>query len=176
MLTLSYSASYDPYNTVFRMLCILNGAPKKSMLKETMRIADFFVCFPMRLSELRPPNSVVGMRKRKNAALREEVRPNFELLPSSDVLFERMEVFQEAAISALQSKGYVNIISTGASKLVCMQPEALSDRLTSEVNDFVSRHKNLMELVSMDFPRIELHGSDGLKARTGLGEWQYDTV
>ena len=71
MLNLSYSACYDPYNTIFRMSVLLSKSTTKSMLIETLKIADFFLCFPSRLEEIKPPNSVKGMRGRCNRVVRE---------------------------------------------------------------------------------------------------------
>lgn len=178
MLTLSYSACYDPYNTVFRLLCILRSAPEQRMFDETIRIADFFLCFPMRLNELRPPNSVSGMRRRKNAAIREASFSEYELLPSSRVLFERMEITQETAMSALSAKSivFVDKETGGGMRTISLMENSISSKLIEETDRFISSQRILIDLVSKDFPLIKVNGPDGIKARTGLGEWQYDTI
>lgn len=178
MLTLSYSACYDPYNTVFRLLSILRSTPEERMFDETIRIADFFLCFPMRLKELRPPNAVPGMRRRKNAAIREASFSEYELLPSSKVLFERMEVIQETAMSALSAKSMVLVEKEtgGGMRMISLMADSLSRKLIEETDRFISSQRSLIDLVSKDLPLMEVNGPDGIKARTGLGEWQYDTI
>ena len=176
MLTLSYSACYDPYNTVFRMLAILESSKTGAMLVDVLRICDFFVCFPIRLSEVKPPNSVPGMRKRCNALIRHLPASEFELLPSSDVLFDRMSVIQEAAISAMVANNLAQVFEKQSVRTVQINENELVPKLRNYLDQFLHVNKNLLEVISLDFPKIPLLGSDGLKARTGLGEFEYDTV
>lgn len=158
------------------MLTVLRVSKTKSMLVDVLRIVDFFVCFPVRLSEVRPPNSVPGMRKRCNSVIRELPNSEFELLPSSTVLFERMSVIQEAAVSAMVSKELASIVEEQGARAIQLNEDAILPRLRKNLDDFASKNAELLELVTRDFPQIPLMGSDGLKARTGLGEFQYDTV
>ena len=176
MLSLSYSACYDPYNTIFRMLAILKRSSQHVMNAEALRIADFFLCFPTRLSEIRPPNSVKGMRKRNNAIIRENASDEYEILPSSQVLYERMDVIQETALSAMISSKLVSIEHHAGGRVISLTSENISDALNIEIEKFTRKNAGVLELVSRDFPAIQISGPDGLKARTGLGEFIYDTI
>lgn len=176
MITLSYSACYDPYNTVFRMLATLLSAPQHTMNAEVLRIGDFFVCFPMRVDEVKPPNSVKGMRKRCNTVIRAQKESQFEVLPNSQTLFERMKVIQETALSAMLANGFVNVVEEEGSRIVRLNEDSLSLALREKINAFVEQNRTLFEVVGIDFSQIILRGENGLKARTGLGAFEYDTV
>lgn len=176
MLSLSYSASYDPYNTIFRMLAVLKRSEMQAMNIEVLSIADFFVCFPNRLSEIRPPNSVKGMRKRTNAVIKEAAATEYELLPASKILFERMDIIQETALSAMQANNLVNIEKHGANRVAKLSRLAIPETLVKNIDTFIQRNAALIDLVAQDFPAIQIAGPDGLKARTGLGEYMYDTL
>jgi len=176
MLTLSYSACYDPYNTIFRMVTILNKSSNLEMFVETLKIADFFLCFPKRLKDIKPPNSVKGMRGRCNSVLRSIARDDFEILPSSNVLFTRMDIIQEASLSAMASKGMINVSGDEEIRKVKLDRVQLSEALEEIISEFTSKNTGLVNLLAQDFPQIQIKGSNGLKARTGLGVYAYDTI
>lgn len=176
MLTLSYSACYDPYNTIFRMVTILNRASELKMGVETLKIADFFLCFPKRLEEVKPPNSVKGMRGRCNSVLRGLKADNFEILPSSTVLFSRMNIIQEASMSAMAAKGIIRVSGEDEVRQVKLNQFKMDNDFDEMVSDFISKNIGLVNLLARDFPEIQIKGSNGLKARTGLGTYAYDTV
>ncbi len=176
MLSLSYASCYDPYNTVFRMSAVLRASENHSLLTRTLGISDFFLCFPSRLTEIRPPNAVKGMRGRRNKVLRIEVAPRHEILPSSRVLFERMSVVQNTAISAMAAKSIVELEGAGDKQSVRLLSENLSAGMNEKIQDFTSQHAELLELVAVDFAKMDLKGIQGLRARTGLGEWEYDAI
>jgi hypothetical protein len=158
------------------MLAVLRRRRDRTMHVEALRIVDFFVCFPARLTEIRPPNSVPGMRKKRNAVVRALHAKEYELLPSSHVLYDRMEVIQEAAISAMAAKGLAQMSGPRALRAVRLQDEAISKELQTELDKFTDANSALLELLATDFPQVPLSGTDGLKARTGLGEYEYDVV
>jgi len=176
MLNLSYSACYDPYNTIFRMSVLLSKSTTKSMLIETLKIADFFLCFPSRLEEIKPPNSVKGMRGRCNRVLRDLKKNQFEILPASEVLFDRMDIIQETSISAMYSKEIITISGEGDNRELFLAFDMLSSPLTEKIDNFSSLNTELVNLLAVDFNKIQVLGSNGLKARTGLGDYVYDTV
>lgn len=176
MLNLSYSASYDPYNTVYRMVSLLSAAEGKVMKLESLLVADFYFCFPIKLADLNPPNSVSGMRGRINRFLKAQRRSNHELLPDSRTLFERMKVIQQTALSAMSANGIITINGDKEDKTAQLNLDKVSGPLRASVAQYREERKDLIQILSHDIPSIPLEGKDGLRARTGLGEWQYDNV
>src|SRR3546814_1610914 len=87
----------------------------------------FRSCFPTRLAEVTPPNSVPGMRKRRNAVVRELHAREFELLPNSHVLYQRMTVIQEAAMSAMAASDLVQILGSSGTRAVQRSEEHTSE-------------------------------------------------
>ena len=58
MFSLSYTSAYDPYHTVFRYLALLISAEDFTLTMRTTRVADFFLCFPWTLKDLRAPQDI----------------------------------------------------------------------------------------------------------------------
>lgn len=176
MLSLSYSSCYDPYNTVFRMLAIIRNSTKSAIVIEALRISDFFLCFPTRVTEIRPPNTVQGMRGRCNRFTKNFVSSEFEILPSSNVLFERMDTIQAAALSAMHSKEMIKTVREASGVFVSGVETSFSDKLEADLKLYEEKNADLLHIVANDLPSIPISGPNGLKARTGLGRYEYDVI
>ncbi|TIT00694.1 ABC-three component system middle component 5 [Mesorhizobium sp.] len=175
MFSLSYSAAYDPYNTIFRFLCLLNAAVDNEMTFSTLRITDFYFCFPWLLSDLRTTREVPGFAARRNAIVRGYRKGSFDVLPASTVLFDRMEPIQNMAKNALVARSVLT--ARGANKgTVRLGPESVSAVMQQKIDAHVKAQKDLVSLLSIDLPQIRIHGADGLKHRSGLSEHRYDNV
>jgi len=158
------------------MSVLLSKSLGHSMLVDTLKIADFFLCFSTRLENIKPPNSVKGMRGRCNRVVKGLKQSQFEVLPSSEVLFNRMDVIQETAISAMCSRGIFEIYEAETDRRVSLNQEKMPIPLSENMNGFVSLNTELVNLLAVDFNEIQVRGANGLKARTGLGDYVYDTV
>lgn len=175
MFTLSYSAAYDPFHTIFRFTAILLNSAESSQDFGVLQISDFYLCFPWLLADVSAPRSVQGFQKKRNAILRVYKPNSYDLTPAALTLFERMEPIQLAAFSAMLSKQFLVRESArkGVLKLV---PNMLSSRLLDEVDKYTNKNKELIEFLAIDLPKVPLAGKDGLKHRTGLKEHRYDNV
>jgi hypothetical protein len=176
MLNLSYSASYDPYHTAFRLLVLLRGTGEVKVNYDWLRIADFYFCFPQRLSEFRPPRSVKGMQGRINGIIKMSPNAEYASLPDSNVLFERMELIQQTALSALSKQMIIKLSLEGNRRFVTLVSDKIPKPLLEELEKSSEEQGNLINVLTVDFQKIEILGPGGLKDRSGLGEFQYDTV
>lgn len=52
MINISYVAAYDPYHTILRMMAIIDRVSSPIPV-DTLRILDFYLCFPYRLQDYR---------------------------------------------------------------------------------------------------------------------------
>lgn len=176
MLNVSYSASYDPYHTAFRFLTLLRFGDCEKYDYDWLRIADFYSCFPERLSEFRAPREISGLTKRINGLVRALPDVRYAALPESSVLFDRMSVVQDSALSALSKQEIVTLSTISNRRYVLLHESRIPQPLTEALNLATDKHKELLRILVDDFLQISVSGPGGLKDRSGLGEFRYDTA
>ncbi|AUR04580.1 hypothetical protein PhaeoP72_02628 [Phaeobacter inhibens] len=176
MLNISYSASYDPYHTAFRFLTLLQSRVSENADYDWLKIADFYLCFPHRLSEFRVPREINGMKKRINGLVRALPDVHYAALPDSNVLFDRMSVVQDTALSALSKQEIVRLSVLNNRRYVSLQTSSIPRPLAEDVHMAANNQTELLSILADDFLKIKILGPGGLKDRSGLGEFRYDTV
>lgn len=175
MFSLSYTPAYDPYHTVFRYLVLLTSASNLSLSRKTARVSDFFLCFPWALKDVRAPQNVQGFAKDRNKIVKEYPETEYDRFPSSRIVFERMELIQATAVSALAGADLIDPVALQADK-VSLVAAKLSTNLISKVESFRSSKPDLVQFLANSFPKIDELGKDGIYARSGLGEFSYDVL
>lgn len=163
-----YHPLFDVYHCLFRILLLLETSNKKEMEKERLRILDFYLLFPHALKSFRFPKHLKSKSKFVNS-----LKTSYEQFGSSYILFLKLTPFQDSALGHLIS---TNIINKDKFEIGII--ERTSTFLPEEViNSFKKPDidSNLVSLLSGFFTEINLDGTDGLKARSGLIEFKYDT-
>jgi len=175
MFSLSYTAAYDPYHTVFRMLVLLASAEDDKMPSKTARAADFFYCFPWMLQDIRAPRSIEDFARTRNRIVKEYPKTSYDRFPNARVVFERMELIQSTAVSALAGADMIESVET-SSEMLALKRDSVPSKLLASIEQKIEKTPDLLKFVAVVLPQIEPLGSDGLFARTGLGEYSYDVV
>jgi hypothetical protein len=175
MFSLSYTPAYDPYHTAFRILVLLTSADGQVLTYKGTRAADFFLCFPWALEGVRAPTNVEGFRKDRNGIVRNYPKSTYDHFPNARTVFERMEMIQATAVSALAGSKMIDPDVLKVDKLALLQ-NAVPDKLRSSVNEFREKKPDLVSFLATSFPKIDDLGKDGVFARSGLGEFSYDVV
>lgn len=175
MFSLSYTPAYDPYHTVFRYLVLLTSAENSSMPYKAARAADFFLCFPWALKDVRAPRDVPGFAKTRNDIVKKYPQSEYDRFSNSRVVFERMEMIQVTAVSALAGDNLIDSITLEQDSIT-LRPEKLSDALVSSIELFRNKKPDLVQFLSENFPKISELGKDGIYGRSGLGAFSYDVV
>ncbi len=86
-----------------------------------------------------------------------------------------MSPMQDAAIQTLVMQGLLD--ADAFSNGMAQRTEApLSTKLSARIASSNESQKNLMTFLLLDLGEIGFNGPNGLKARTGLGEFRYDLV
>ncbi|WP_210253518.1 ABC-three component system middle component 5 [Lentilitoribacter sp. Alg239-R112] len=174
MYSLTYTAAYDPYHTVFRMLgLVFNMQRDKEINIETLRIADFFHCFPWLLKEMSAYTKIPEFLKHKNMVVRLNPRPKFGKLPDSRIMFERMFASQLAAKNLLEING---IFESNDDILIYNSLDSIGVELTQRVESYATENSELLKFISSKLMLVPLQGPGGLKDRSGLSEFRYDNV
>jgi hypothetical protein len=164
---LIYNPFFDPYHCVFRAAVILSTLKEKETEIERWRILDFYMLFPHILKEFSFPEDFKSLR----SLIPHERR--YRKISDPKRIFFRLEPIQITALKFLASHNIINpeafaqrkrLIWTGAN---C--PTALQDTISSHTEEPV------VKLLTGPFSSIDLYGKGGLKARSDLFQYKYDT-
>ncbi|WP_182422199.1 ABC-three component system middle component 5 [Aureimonas sp. ME7] len=171
MIQLAFEPAFDPFHAAFRLLRQVEFRGGVAVDVRRAKILDVYMVEPVRCLEIRL--SGVAKRSAKYASVHQPA--TYGQRPSTPVLFGRMSPMQDAAIQTLVLQGILDGDAYGQGLLLrgdTPLPENLTVRL-SEVN---STQATLMTFLGPVLDEVPLDGPNGLKARTGLGEFRYDIV
>lgn len=173
MIQITFQAAFDPFHTSFRLLRLLEMTKHMSGLTvDQIRILDFYMLFPFRASEIRLNG---GHRKYKRLSVEFSHLKPYGELPSSFVLFTRMQSIQIAALDTLVDGGYVERDQYGI-QIVRRTDKILASEISERIEELNLEQSGLVEFIQVLASNYEIYGRDGLKSRTGLLEYRYDTV
>ncbi|VVP56402.1 ABC-three component system middle component 5 [Pseudomonas fluorescens] len=173
MIQITFQAAFDPFHASFRFFRLLEIAQGLGELTvDQARILDFYLLFPFRVGEIK---LLARHRKYKRVATEFiHLRPYGEL-PSSFVLFSRMQNIQVAALDTLVDNGYL-IDDKYAQKIIDPTGKIAAPEIAERVEKLNSEQSALVDFIRVLISEYSVYGREGLKARTGLLEYRYDTV
>lgn len=166
---LIYNQAYDLYHTMFRILQIMEKT-NDTLEIDKLRILDFYLAFPSELMEIR---SFRGFKKYEKYIKAE--KNNYEKIIDRKRLFFKMEYIQLSAIKALISYGIFDAdeFKQGKVKKIYIK---LSDSLLTRILSANDENPNLITLITGPLASMNLFGHLGLKERTNLIEFKYDSI
>lgn len=165
---LVYHPALDAYHCVFRVLALLSEC--EAMEKERLQILDFVLCFPSVVSAFRLPPGLAAAKKAmasSDSPYRAPINPKG--------MFTSLAKTQDAAISCLEAAALLRRDQAGDVDVKCADaylPSELKERVDALKVLEAPFFKDMLPLL-MSLP---LRGPDGLKARSGLAEYRYDTL
>ena len=173
MTQLTYNEAFDPYHATFRLIRLWKGCHFTGKTHfDMLRILDYYLLFPFRLQNISFLASDRSWRRVSKSY--ENYKPYGEL-PDDVSIFSRMEPFQRAAVNSLIR---ANILSSDAwhnnqiEFLDAKVPAQLMERCV-ELNDSMN---DIIQILCALRDRYPLLGHNGIKDRTGLMEFRYDSV
>ncbi|WP_148284791.1 ABC-three component system middle component 5 [Polaribacter sp. MED152] len=137
---------------------------------DKLRILDFYLAFPSELMEIR---SFRGFKKYKKYIKAEKNK--YERVIDRKRLFFKMEHIQLSAIKALISYGIFDAEEFKKGNIKKTY-EKLSDDLLSRIQSANEENPNLITLITGPLASMNLFGHLGLKERTNLIEFKYDSI
>lgn len=173
MIQLSYQPAFDPYHAMFRFLRIFAAIGKStSLLADHVRILDFYLLFPFKISGIR----LVPQHKRfRTIAQQFDNRRPYGDQPDDSLVFARMRPLQIAALDTLSEKQLIDA-PNWRQGVVRRTQHLIAPPLSERVNSANKADAELMEVLMALATEYELLGRGGLKDRTGLLEYRYDAV
>jgi len=154
---------------MFRILQITEK--NKDILEiDKLRILDFYLAFPSELLEIK---SFQGFKKYEKY-IRAETN-KYERVIDRKRLFFKMEQIQLSAIKALISYGLVDPVEFKNGKVKRTETK-LTDQLQARLYAANKENPNLITLIAGPLASMNLNGHLGLKVRTNLIEFKYDSA
>lgn len=171
MSQITFQPALDPFHAIFRNLRIIENE-NNTMHRDQLRLLDFYLLFPFRIRSIR-----LAPKHQKYKKLAEKyahLTPYGEQ-PDAPLLFKRMEPMQLAAVETLASNSYINS-SALASGLVKQTEREIPADIAERVTDLNTEQSDLIDFLHLLVTEYSLTGENGLKARSGLMEYRYDSV
>ena len=166
-----YNQAFDINHTIFRIASLLNYYKDDSLEIERLRIWDFYLAFPREVSNIR-----FGIKKEDSEIKKlfpEKYNP-YEVISNPSKLFGRMQPYQLIAIKTLASYGVINKDYFQLNRITKVNKNLLKDYLDENAS-FSERELNIIKIMTSYFNFMPLYGTKGLKSRTNLLEYKYDT-
>lgn len=170
MRHLLYHPAFDAYHAALRALQIIHFNPLQAFERERLRIIDFYLIFPERIKDIRVPRQ--HSREQKAAA---EKSNHYHFSGTPVIVFNNMAVWHNAAMSLLLSKSMINRASFLERNWVVVAnelPPVMKELISARIAPVATRLSFLVNVLSQ-FP---VYGKDGLKDRTGLLGFKYDSA
>ncbi len=166
---LIYNQAFDIYHTIFRMLQLTQQIEHEIEI-DKLRILDFYLVFPFELLEIK---SFRGF-KRFQSNLQNE-KNSYERILDRKRLFYKMEAIQLSSIKAIVAYGLFEKDLFNSRRIKRTEKQLPSD-LNSKITETIELNKDLIELITGHLANMNLYGHLGLKSRTNLIEFKYDTI
>ncbi|TPQ42774.1 hypothetical protein C2U70_00500 [Bradyrhizobium guangdongense] len=143
---------------------LLSFEKNRNLSVETLNILDFYLLYPFLLHRASMPQEI---RRVFRSLHIERPTDQFVQLPSEKSLFRDIAVFQKVAGTNLVAKGLLSR-EQYLSGTACLQIDEMPDSLHATLRETNSREGAFMSFLVDEFGTIELEGSRGLRALTGL--------
>lgn len=166
---LAYHPALDAYHAALRMLQLLVYREAEYEL-DALRILDFLLVFPEEISSVRVPKHAQSWRARLKAPANPYWFEGDRLLT-----FAQMKVIQNTALSLLSAKAIIDPEKLRKGR-VRLLPEKLPDALAKLLNEKNDESATLVTFLVSVLGELPVRGSDGLKDRSKLMEFRYDSV
>ena len=170
---LLFQPAFDPYHTVFRMLRLRTTMPRgRALHSDHFRLLDYYLMFPSRIVRIRVQQKHRGLR---NRAMASAGATPYEQQPDGRLLFGRMKPFQVVAIQGLATRRYIDPNRLEKNE-VSFADREIPSPLKERVDQANAEAAAVIAFLCVLANEYELGGVGGLKDRTGLMEFRYDSI
>lgn len=167
---LLYHPATDFYHCWMRFASVLCECGTDGAEFDRIRIIDFFLCFPLEISECKLPTE-------HSAALRKKIKQipkSYEDHNSIRQAFAQMSKIQWQVVMDMVTKGILQRSRYREGILTPNPKSPASELLQSVAQEWEARNEEWHRLAIKVLLSIPLNGKDGLKNRSGLMEFRYD--
>lgn len=168
---LSYHPAFDAYHQIYRTIRLLLGVGE-AFNAHKLRMADFYLLFPEKISDIRLSTELRALARRLN----KEPRYPYDNMPESRLLFARMEPTFQAALQTMIHERLVDQEEATHDLLRLGSGVPRDSSLVARALEANSSESELVNFLSKLIRSFDYTGPNGLKARTALEEHRYDAV
>lgn len=170
---LTFQAALDPHHSIFRIVRLAEGLHECLPTEiDKVRILDFYLAFPFRAEDFKFRKGQIGLKR--VAKSYDKMRP-YGGLPDDRDLLLRMRPVQSVAFETLAARGIIDPDAFKQQMFVAGDVPAPSSLLDRAIELNTEQH-DLMEILQIICLTNPLLGSDGIKKRSGLMDYRYDSV
>lgn len=168
---LTYQPQNDIYNGIFRILSLLLYDTTRQYSVDLLRILDFYYVFPNFIYDIKFPSNL-----RKDKAIFKKYNENAYFAKGNKrQFFYMLTQIQDKTFKILISKNILNC-SLYAKEIIKLNHDiCLAPSLFEQIKQRNQENKDIVDFLVCKLSKIEFLGKKGLKARTGLMEYKYDS-
>lgn len=171
MIQLAFEPAYDPFHAAFRILRQSAYRKFEPSPVSRVKILDVYVAEPVKCLNIRLAGTLKASARRAAKCQ----HPTYGHRPAANSLFNRMSLMQDAAIQTLVMQGILDGDAFGMGQVRLVEG-VLPNNLLSKIDAANAAQADLMKFLFNDLDAIPFDGLNGLKDRTGLGEFRYDIL
>ena len=168
---LTYQPQNDVYNGIFRILSLLMYDTTREYHIDLLRILDFYYIFPNFICDIKFPSNLI-----KDKAIFKKYSDNLYFIKGQKKqIFYTLTKVQDSSLNILFSK---NILDCSLYKKEIIKLNANIDFapfLYEQIMYRNTENKDIIDFLINKLSKIDFLGENGLKARTGLMEYKYDS-
>ncbi|WP_103893993.1 ABC-three component system middle component 5 [Pseudomonas sp. NFACC36] len=165
---LIYHPAFDAYHCVFRMLLLIDSLPETEI--DMLRLCDFYLVFPSEIERIRLPSTLSHGRKIAKS-LSNVYRNPINAMQA----FRDMAEIQLSALRSIAASGLIDIDCYEHGVVRKRSTTKLPEHIESKISAFFETNREITEFILNFLSKHPLRGLNGLKHRTGLLEYRYDT-
>ncbi len=167
---LIYHPIHDINHCIYRVLLITESSINEEFGWDVFRITDFYILFPAMLKTISPLPA--SFRPFKN--ILKDIPDAYELMPNSKRVIFELEEIQLTAMQNLVAKGLIDPerFKVGVVKRTEVE---VPIKIASAIEEDQRTMQEWFRFAINELPLVNLFGRKGLKARSKLMEFRYDS-
>lgn len=165
---LIYHPAFDAYHCVFRMLLLIEFLPETEI--DMLRLCDFYLVFPSEIEKIRLPSSLSHGRK-----IAKSLSNVYRNPINATQVFREMTEIQLSALRSIAASGLIDIECYERGIVRKLSTTKIPQSIVSKISEHLQKNREITEFILNSLSKLPLRGLDGLKHRTGLLEYRYDT-
>lgn len=160
-----YHPAYDAHHCSYRILNILYAVKDKSLSSEMIRFVDFYYLYPHLLKNMSSLPKPLNYKRK----IIQDVDEPFEITPNPMVLFYELGKTQKSVLASLQNKSIISMNN----RMIKLNVDSLPGKLIEAFKNDSFTKQDIFQVLIGSLTKVNLHGPNGFKAKSGLMEFRY---
>lgn len=167
---LNYHPVGDLYHCIYRLLLLTAKSKREELEWDRLRLMDFYFLFPHLLA-----NYTLSQEYRPYKKIFSAIKKPYEETAAPARLYFQLGLIQENAIRSMIAKGYFDR-ETFITQSLIRPTGAIPEKLAELIKNDPKTSCEWFEPFLHVFLNTPLLGQNGVKSRSGVMEYRYDTI